>query len=150
MKSTTYRLGFSLCLLAGLARGQNSIDWWTVDGGGGPSTGGVFTVSGTLGQPDAGVMSGGQFTLTGGFWAVPAVQTLAAPTLIITPAGPGQATLTWSPDTPVFHLQATGTLTPPAWTNAPSGATHPVTVPTTGAMRFYRLIKPSANSCVPT
>ncbi len=30
-----------------------------MDGGGGASTGGVFTVSGRLGQPDAGTMSGG-------------------------------------------------------------------------------------------
>ena len=30
-----------------------SIDWFTVDGRGGASPGGVFAVSGTLGQPDA-------------------------------------------------------------------------------------------------
>lgn len=34
------------------------------------STGGEFELSGTIGQPDAGKMSGGDFTLTGGFWAV--------------------------------------------------------------------------------
>jgi len=52
------------------ARAQFSIDWYTVDGGGGTSTGGGFVLSGTIGQPDAGpVMSGGTFTLTGGFWA---------------------------------------------------------------------------------
>jgi hypothetical protein len=142
MKSTTYLLGLGLCLLAVSAMGQNSIDWWTVAGGGGTSTGGVYAVSGTIGQPDAGAMSAGQFTLTGGFWAVAAVQTLGAPTLFITPAGPGQATLTWSPDTPGFHLQTSATLNPAAWTNAPSGTTHPVTVPTAGALRFYRLFKP--------
>jgi hypothetical protein len=45
------------------------IDWHTIDGGGGVSTsaGGEFTVSGTIGQPDAGVMSGGGFTIGGGF-----------------------------------------------------------------------------------
>ncbi|MBM4108262.1 MAG: hypothetical protein FJ255_05545 [Phycisphaerae bacterium] len=49
---------------------QLSIDWHTIDGGGGTSAGGSFTVSGTIGQPDAGpVMSGGVFALTGGFWA---------------------------------------------------------------------------------
>ncbi|MCX6911596.1 MAG: hypothetical protein NT167_00780 [Verrucomicrobia bacterium] len=31
-----------------------TIDWWTVDGGGGDGTGGTFVVSGTVGQPDAG------------------------------------------------------------------------------------------------
>ena len=41
----------------------------TIDGGGVMrSTGGDFELSGTCGQPDAGVMSGGDFQLTGGFW----------------------------------------------------------------------------------
>jgi hypothetical protein len=42
---------------------------YTIDGGGVMfSTGGNFELSGTIGQPDAGVMSGGGFELTGGFW----------------------------------------------------------------------------------
>ncbi len=46
-----------------------SIDWWTVDGGGGTSQGGEYTLTGTIGQPDAGpLMSGGDNTLVGGFW----------------------------------------------------------------------------------
>jgi len=51
---------------------QLAIDWSTIDCGGGASAGGVFTLNGTIGQPDAQtppVMSGGMFTLTGGFWA---------------------------------------------------------------------------------
>jgi hypothetical protein len=47
-----------------------AITWWTVDGGGGTSTGGGYTLSGTIGQPDAGVMGGGGYTLTGGFWGL--------------------------------------------------------------------------------
>jgi len=39
-----------------------------VDGGGGTSSGALYTLSGPLGQPDAGGMSGGGYTLTGGFW----------------------------------------------------------------------------------
>ena len=40
-----------------------------IDGGGVMhSTGGEFELSGTIGQPDAGAMSGGEFELTGGFW----------------------------------------------------------------------------------
>jgi hypothetical protein len=57
----------SLAMVA-TASAQPTIDWYTIDGGGGTSSGGVFTLSGTIGQPDAGVMSGGSFTLTGGFW----------------------------------------------------------------------------------
>lgn len=40
----------------------------TVDCGGGASTGGAYALSGTIGQPDAGVVSGGSFQLSGGFW----------------------------------------------------------------------------------
>lgn len=47
-----------------------TITWYTIDGGGGTSSGGSFTLSGTIGQPDAGAaMTGGSFSLTGGFWA---------------------------------------------------------------------------------
>jgi len=41
----------------------------TVDGGSATSSaGGGFELSGTIGQPDAGVLSGGGFQLAGGFW----------------------------------------------------------------------------------
>jgi hypothetical protein len=57
--------------LAGPTGGAFSIPWSTIDGGGViNSSGGSFTLSGTIGQPDAGpTMSGGTFSLTGGFWA---------------------------------------------------------------------------------
>lgn len=46
------------------------LTWNTIDGGGvNGSTGGVFELSGTIGQPDAGLLSGGVFTLAGGFWS---------------------------------------------------------------------------------
>lgn len=45
------------------------IPWYTIDGGGGTSSGGGFALSGTVGQADAGtVMTGGAFRLSGGFW----------------------------------------------------------------------------------
>ncbi len=43
------------------------LSWHTVDGGGGTGTGGKFVVRGTIGQPDAGTLSGGGFELRGGF-----------------------------------------------------------------------------------
>lgn len=48
-----------------------SIDWYTIDGGGGTSIGGKFSLTGTIGQFDAqpGGAAGGDFTLIGGFWA---------------------------------------------------------------------------------
>ncbi len=46
------------------------LSWHTIDGGGAMlSSGGAFTLSATIGQSDAGVpMSGGSFTMSGGFW----------------------------------------------------------------------------------
>ena len=59
------------------ASAQYSIDWYTIDGGGGTSTGGPYSLSGTIGQPDADVVFlcsgmsciGATYELTGGFWA---------------------------------------------------------------------------------
>lgn len=42
---------------------QYSIEWFTIDGGGGMSTGGGYSMSGTIGPPDAGRMSGGNYTI---------------------------------------------------------------------------------------
>jgi len=64
-------LGASLTFFAGAGQVADdfTLNWWTIDGGGVMrSTGGDFELSGTIGQPDAGSMSGGHFTLTGGFW----------------------------------------------------------------------------------
>ena len=121
-----------------------SIDWYKVAGGGGTSTGGVYSVSGTVGQQDAGgPMTNGQYSVTGGFWALPiAVQTTNAPTLAIIPAAPGWATISWTPPTPGFVLQQTTSLAPTNWTNSPSGATNPITVPAVPPAKFYRLNKP--------
>ncbi len=45
------------------------LSWFTIDGGGGSSSGGTFSLMGTIGQPDAGAtMTGGSFSLNGGFW----------------------------------------------------------------------------------
>jgi hypothetical protein len=47
-----------------------TLDWWTVDGGGTThNAGGEYTLDGTVGQPDAGLLAGGNYTLGGGFWA---------------------------------------------------------------------------------
>jgi len=58
------------CVFAPTALAQFTIDWFTIDGGGGSSTGGAYSLSGTIGQPDAGTMTGGNYALAGGFWGV--------------------------------------------------------------------------------
>jgi hypothetical protein len=59
-----------LALLPGAAPAgaQLSLSRWTLDTGGGTVAGGAFTLTGTIGQPDAAVHAGGSFTLQGGFW----------------------------------------------------------------------------------
>ena len=63
----------ALLLLSSVARAQSGggydLTWSTVDGGGATwSEGGGYSLGGTVGQPDAGVLSGGGYTLAGGFW----------------------------------------------------------------------------------
>lgn len=61
----------AMCVLMPLVASADSgysIPWFTVDGGGGTSTGGVYALSGTIGQHDAGRMTGGAYTIEGGFW----------------------------------------------------------------------------------
>ena len=44
------------------------IVWSTIDGGGGQSSGGQYTVTGTIAQPDASYSEGGNYEVLGGFW----------------------------------------------------------------------------------
>ena len=61
-----------------------SIDWYKIAGGGGTSTNGAYSLTGTIGQPDASsAMSGGNYSVTGGFWSlISVVQTAGAPRFI--------------------------------------------------------------------
>jgi hypothetical protein len=90
MKRSRFTSYVSLCaalatllLLAGVARAQTGgqpeqsaatgydLSWWTVDGGGlvGAGSPGLYTLSGSVGQPDAGpALSNGDYVLVGGFW----------------------------------------------------------------------------------
>ena len=55
--------------LASAQTGEWDLTWHTIDGGGARSGGGDrFVLPGTMGQPDAGTLSGGVYTLHGGFW----------------------------------------------------------------------------------
>ena len=62
----------------GVAQAQSGgtfdLSWSTVDGGGGESSGGNYTLMGTIGQHDAGVQVGEGYTLAGGFWGEAAFQ----------------------------------------------------------------------------
>lgn len=76
IKRTLLSAGVALFATGALAQSY-SIDWHTIDGGGGTSTGGGYSLSGTIAQTDAGTMSGGGYTLEGGFWSIDATITPA-------------------------------------------------------------------------
>ena len=121
------------------------MSWSKIAGGGTMrSTGGVYAVSGTIGQPDAGgPWTNGSYSASGGFWTLPvAVRTPEAPTLVIAAAAPGTAVISWTPATPGFVLQETPSLSPTNWMNSASGMTNPIIVPATTPAKFYRLFKP--------
>jgi hypothetical protein len=141
--------GLLLCAAALATHAQNfSLDWFSVDGGGGTSTGGVYTVSGSIGQPDAGAMSGGNYTLQGGFWGlVAAMHEPGAPLLSVAPAGASAVLLSWPYPSTGFDLEQSTVVHPADWTaatNAPVqvGDQWRVIVSPAAGNRFYRLHKP--------
>ncbi len=149
-KTTMVVLGMTL-LLVWTAQAQYALDWHTMDGGGGTSTGGVYEVTGTIGQPDAGVsaLQGGDVALQGGFWALIGVlQTDGAPTLRIANNLNGTATLSWAGDgSDGFQLRVATDLEAQDWTDVPDVPSvvdddYQVTVTLTPTKRFYQLRKP--------
>jgi hypothetical protein len=128
--------------------GAYDLSWSTIDGGGGVSGGGRYAVSGTIGQPDAGQLTGGHYTLNGGFWVI---QTEGVPLLAIS-RSIGNIVVKWPFPATDFVLQQTAALaSPPSATlwmdlTSPSavhvGSDWTVTIPAPAGNRFFRLRKP--------
>jgi hypothetical protein len=53
---------------AAQSAGPYDLNWNTIDGGGGKSSGGSYVLTGTIGQPDAEYSAGGPYEVFGGFW----------------------------------------------------------------------------------
>jgi hypothetical protein len=106
----------------------------------------VYFVSGTIGQPDAGgPMTGGNYSLDGGFWSLIAVvQTPGSPLLTITHSG-NSVIISWaSPSTDFVLQQNSNVANTNGWsayggTVSDDGTIKSVTIsPLTGS-RFSRL-----------
>ena len=91
MKRLIFFIAFALLLAAGVSISQAQsgggydLTWNSIDGGGAVfSVGGTYSLGGTMGQPDAGTLSGGPYTLVGGFWGVsgPVVQHVSLPLVL--------------------------------------------------------------------
>jgi len=132
------------------AGAQTNVAWQTADGGGGASTGGIYALEGTLGQPDGSeAVRGGAYEVQGGFWAlVELVQTEGAPRLRIADISSVAVTLAW----PVagaegYQLQRASRLAEPDWTpvsGTPSvvGDEYQLTTGPVVVKHYYRLQKP--------
>ena len=146
------RAGFVFLALASAvcfqAAGQNySIDWHKVSGGGGTSAGGSYVLSGTTGQHDAGgSMTGGNYSITGGFWALYAVQSPGAPMLTIQWINATTVKVSWPSPSTGFVLQQNNDLNTANWSNYPGtvsddGTTKSVTISPPSGILFFRLKK---------
>ncbi|HEV2394714.1 MAG TPA: hypothetical protein VG146_20370 [Verrucomicrobiae bacterium] len=125
---------------------QYSIDWYKISGGGGASSNGQYVVSGTIGQHDAGgPMTGGNYSLTGGFWSlVAAVQTPGAPLLGIYHTDTNTVVVYWPAAASSFTLQQSASLSSPGWGNVTAtqnlvGTNIEVIVSPPVGTEFYRL-----------
>ncbi len=138
-----------LALSANSASAQSySIDWFKISGGGGTSSNGQFTVSGTIGQHDAGgPMVGGNFSLTGGFWSLlSVVQTIGSPTLRIFLTSTNTAVVAWPTSASGFNLQQNTDLNTANWVSAGSffvvGSEDQVVITPPTGRKFFRLVHP--------
>ena len=118
---------------------QYSIDWYKIAGGGGISTNGQYAVSGTIGQHDAGgPMTGGNYSLTGGFWAfLSVIQTPGAPALYVSHSG-STVTVYWQ-DVSGWALEQNNNLSVPAGWSTNSSWT------TTSGTNYLNLTSPTGN-----
>src|ERR1041384_2250060 len=141
------KLAVSLGLLFTLsASAQNySIDWFKVAGGGGVSTNAQYSISGPIGQHDpGGPLTGGGYSLTGGFWALFSVPTPGAPTLRIFLTTTNTAVVTWPSPSAGWKLQqnfnlSTGSWATPGETVNDNGTDKFIVVKPPASNRFYRL-----------
>mgnify|MGYP000963274143 CR=1 FL=1 len=149
MKVNVLRLIVGLLGMHSIAAQEYEIPVSVISGGAGVSSGGIYSLRGTVGQPDAGRMSGGAFALEGGFWAVVAgARVPEAPLLSITRQAE-TIVMSWPVSAEGFVLEETAALLvpAPAWipvtlpvrTNATEVS---VTVALPVGTRFYRLVRP--------
>ena len=138
MKSLILSMG----LVSGAMAQTYSVQSRTVDSGGGESSGGGYTIRGTVGQPEAsGISVGRNYLIVAGFWGgrVGIVKVPGAPQLSLFKLVDGKARLSWSsPEGEEWFLETAGTPKEGEWKEVEKAASPFDFVP--GEKRqFFRL-----------
>jgi hypothetical protein len=138
-------LAITSCL--GASAQQYTLDWHRTGVSGGQSTGGTYSLSGTLGQPFATALSGGNYALDS-FWRIdpPFVPPPTAPELVVTLVQ-NTVVLSWPRTATGFILEQASALPCAAnsWSPVPANsyqtkdANLQVVLPVTPGSKYYRL-----------
>ena len=121
------------------------LDWFTLAGGGSLSSGGNYSLVGNIGQSAVNMISGGDYSIDGGFWS--GVFVLSR--LSIRFGSANTIILSWLNLSIVFVLQQTANMNAPGggWTDVAqtpvvNGFNKQVTLPATGRFCLFRLVLP--------
>lgn len=116
--------------------------------GGAHTPGARFTLTGTIGQPDAAprfTSSDNRFTLEPGFWSPHSVVQLPDfPPLVMRPGAPGFSVIAWPVAANGFILQSSPDMSPGSWMDigtrpVDTALEHTVTVSNLAPRAFFRL-----------
>jgi hypothetical protein len=127
---------------------QYQINWYKIAGGGGTVSNSQYTVNGTIGQHDAGgPLTGGSYSLTGGFWHALAVQTPGSPLLRLFLTATNTLVVAWPVSATGFRLQSNNALTTANWLNVTNPVNvvdgeNQVSISPQGGNCFFRLVFP--------
>lgn len=147
----TLTLPFLAFALSATAHAQSSVDWFTLDAGGGAHSSANYVVNFTAGQMDVGstFLNSANYRIIPGFWALEDLgPATGLPELSIAESGPN-VVLSWPSPSTGFVLQHTDSLNvlPAAWSDTPglvsdNGFIKSLTLPHNLSKRFYRLRRP--------
>lgn len=132
-------------LMPGLAADEYTVDWHLIGHGGGTSANQEFSVSGVIGQPMASKEAiADEFTVTGGFSVVTALQTEGAPPLAVALIREGAVKVFWPIPDVGWELRHSVALTAVTWERPvepiqDDGTFRFISVIPSAGPRFYRL-----------
>jgi hypothetical protein len=111
---------------------------------GGTRTNAIYQASGTISQADAGSMSGGPFSLEGGFWGIIAALRTPGSSAAILNTGTNPVLISWPSPSAGFQLEKNADLTTTNSSRvelnvADDGTTKSVIVAPAAGSRFFRL-----------